>query len=156
MAAKELPAPYDLVRWVAENGKLPVVNFSAGGIATPADAALMMQLGAEGVFVGSGIFKSEDPASRADAIVRAGTNYRDAAVLAEVSRRSGRRHGGHRGGEDALDEKIQYRGWRTEPRERDRLRSRSGAGDAILSPEFGCGEHGPAAGLAHRRAGPAR
>ena len=80
-------APYELVAWVAEHGKLPVVNFSAGGIATPADAALMMQLGAEGVFVGSGIFKSEDPAERADAIVRATTNYRDAGVLAEVSRR---------------------------------------------------------------------
>ncbi len=85
MAAKELKAPYDLVRWVAEHGKLPVVNFSAGGIATPADAALMMQLGAEGVFVGSGIFKSDDPASRAVAIVRATTNYNDPDVLAEVS-----------------------------------------------------------------------
>ena len=76
-AAKELQAPYELVRWVAENGRLPVVNFSAGGIATPADAALMMQLGAEGVFVGSGIFKSEDPASRAKAIVEATTHYQD-------------------------------------------------------------------------------
>ena len=84
-AAKDLRAPFSLVRWVAENGKLPVVNFSAGGIATPADAALMMQLGAEGVFVGSGIFKSADPASRAVAIVRATTNYNDPAVLAEVS-----------------------------------------------------------------------
>ena len=78
-AAKDLQAPYDLVAWVAEHGKLPVVNFSAGGIATPADAALMMQLGAEGVFVGSGIFKSEDPARRAEAIVRATTNFQDAA-----------------------------------------------------------------------------
>ena len=74
-AAKELAAPYELVAWVAEHGKLPVVNFSAGGIATPADAALMMQLGAEGVFVGSGIFKSADPAKRAEAIVRATTHY---------------------------------------------------------------------------------
>jgi pyridoxal 5'-phosphate synthase pdxS subunit len=85
VAAKQLPAPYELVKWVAENGKLPVVNFSAGGLATPADAALMMQLGAEGVFVGSGIFKSSDPQKRANAIVKATTNYRDAGILAEVS-----------------------------------------------------------------------
>ena len=85
-AAKELQAPYELVAWVAEHGKLPVVNFSAGGIATPADAALMMHLGAEGVFVGSGIFKSDDPASRAKAIVEATTHYQDPAILARVSR----------------------------------------------------------------------
>jgi len=85
VAAKQLPAPYELVKWVAENGKLPVVNFSAGGLATPADAALMLQLGAEGVFVGSGIFKSSDPQKRANAIVKATTNYRDAKILAEVS-----------------------------------------------------------------------
>src|ERR1035437_3902977 len=84
--AKELQAPYELVAWVAEHGKLPVVNFSAGGIATPADAALMMYLGAEGVFVGSGIFKSEDPASRAKAIVEATTHYQDPVILARVSR----------------------------------------------------------------------
>src|SRR5665647_2608480 len=84
VAAKQLPAPYELVRWVAENRKLPVVNFSAGGIATPADAARMMQLGAEGVFVGSGIFKSEDPQKRANAIVKATTNYRDAKIIAEA------------------------------------------------------------------------
>ena len=83
--AKQLQVPYNLIRYVHENGKLPVVNFSAGGVATPADAALMMQLGAEGVFVGSGIFKSGDPARRAAAIVQAVTNYRDAALIAELS-----------------------------------------------------------------------
>ena len=84
-AAKELAAPYDLVKEVAASGKLPVVLFAAGGVATPADAALMMQLGAEGVFVGSGIFKSGDPAKRAAAIVRAVTNYRDPKILASLS-----------------------------------------------------------------------
>ena len=84
-AAKQLQAPYELVRWVHDNGRLPVVNFAAGGVATPADAALMMQLGAEGVFVGSGIFKSGNPAKRAAAIVKAVTNYRDAKMLAELS-----------------------------------------------------------------------
>jgi pyridoxal 5'-phosphate synthase pdxS subunit len=109
-AAKDLRAPYALVAWVAEHGKLPVVNFSAGGIATPADAALMMQLGAEGVFVGSGIFKSADPASRAVAIVRATTNYRDAAVLAEVSVGLGEAMFGIETAKMAIDEKIQFRG----------------------------------------------
>ena len=84
-AAKELRAPYDLVQYVAENGKLPVVNFAAGGVATPADAALMMLLGAEGVFVGSGIFKSGNPAKRAAAIVKAVTGFEDSALLAELS-----------------------------------------------------------------------
>lgn len=84
-AAKQLQAPYDLVKYVHENGKLPVVNFAAGGVATPADAALMMQLGAEGVFVGSGIFKSGNPAKRAAAIVQAVTNYKDAKLLAAIS-----------------------------------------------------------------------
>lgn len=84
-AAKELEVPYDLVRYVHEHQKLPVVNFAAGGVATPADAALMMQLGAEGVFVGSGIFKSGNPAKRAAAIVKAVTNYQDAALLASLS-----------------------------------------------------------------------
>ena len=84
-AAKQLQAPYELVRFVHENGKLPVVNFAAGGVATPADAALMMQIGAEGVFVGSGIFKSGNPAKRAAAIVQAVTNYQDAKLLAELS-----------------------------------------------------------------------
>lgn len=83
--AKQLQVPYDLVKYVHENGKLPVVNFAAGGVATPADAALMMQLGAEGVFVGSGIFKSGDPAKRAAAIVQAVTNYNDPKKLAELS-----------------------------------------------------------------------
>ena len=84
-AAKQLLAPYELVRYVHDNGRLPVVNFAAGGVATPADAALMMQLGAEGVFVGSGIFKSGDPAKRAAAIVKAVTNYQDPKCLAELS-----------------------------------------------------------------------
>lgn len=84
-AAKQLQVPYDLVLYVHENGKLPVVNFAAGGVATPADAALMMQLGAEGVFVGSGIFKSGDSAKRAAAIVKAVTNYTDAKLIAELS-----------------------------------------------------------------------
>ena len=84
-AAKELRVPYDLVQYVHDNGKLPVVNFAAGGVATPADAALMMQLGAEGVFVGSGIFKSGNPAKRASAIVQAVTNYTDAKLIAELS-----------------------------------------------------------------------
>ena len=83
--AKELEVPYELVKYVHENGKLPVVNFAAGGVATPADAALMMQLGAEGVFVGSGIFKSGNPAKRAQAIVKAVTNFNDSKLLAELS-----------------------------------------------------------------------
>lgn len=87
--AKEIEASFELVKWVAENGKLPVVNFAAGGIATPADAALMMQLGAEGVFVGSGIFKSENPSVMAKAIVRATTYFNDPEVLLEVSRNLG-------------------------------------------------------------------
>ncbi|MDP9135007.1 MAG: pyridoxal 5'-phosphate synthase lyase subunit PdxS [Actinomycetota bacterium] len=109
--AKNLGAPYDLVRLVAREGKLPVPNFAAGGIATPADAALLMSLGAESVFVGSGIFKSEDPAARAKAIVRATTHYRDAKVVAETSR-------GLRGAMRGLDaarvpaeERLQTRGW---------------------------------------------
>ncbi len=84
-AAKQLQVPVELVRYVHENGKLPVVNFAAGGVATPADAALMMQLGAEGVFVGSGIFKSGNPAKRAAAIIKAVTNYQDAKLIAELS-----------------------------------------------------------------------
>jgi len=111
VAARDLPAPIELVRWVAENGKLPVVNFSAGGIATPADAALMMQLGAEGVFVGSGIFKSEDPQSRANAIVKATTNYRDAGVLAEVSVGIGEAMPGIDAARMPDEAKIQHRGW---------------------------------------------
>jgi pyridoxal 5'-phosphate synthase pdxS subunit len=109
--AKELGAPFELVRWVAENGKLPVPNFSAGGIATPADAALMMQLGAESVFVGSGIFKSSDPAERARAIVKAVTYFNDPDMLARVSEGLG---DPMRGIDVAkLDEKelLQTRGW---------------------------------------------
>ena len=91
--AKQLQVPFDLVAYVHENGKLPVVNFAAGGVATPADAALMMQLGAEGVFVGSGIFKSGNPAKRAAAIVKAVTNYTDAKMIAELSAGFRRGHG---------------------------------------------------------------
>ena len=108
-AAKDLGAPLELVRQVAATGKLPVVNFSAGGIATPADAALMMQLGAEGNFVGSGIFKSEDPASRARAIVEATTYFNDPDVLAKVSSGLGEPMRGQEIGK--LEEKLQVRGW---------------------------------------------
>ena len=110
-AAKELQAPYDLVEEVARNGRLPVVNFSAGGVATPADAALMMQLGADGVFVGSGIFKSEDPVRRAHAIVQATTNYEDAALVAKVSRGLGEAMKGLEIGEIGEENLIQFRGW---------------------------------------------
>jgi pyridoxal 5'-phosphate synthase pdxS subunit len=107
--AKELGAPVELVRMVAELGKLPVVNFSAGGIATPADAALMMQLGVDGVFVGSGIFKSEDPATMARAIVEATTHFQDPDVLAKVSRGLGE---AMQGLEIAtLETRLQDRGW---------------------------------------------
>jgi pyridoxal 5'-phosphate synthase pdxS subunit len=110
-AAKEMGAPFELVRWVAEKGRLPVVNFSAGGLATPADAAMMMQLGADGVFVGSGIFKSEDPAVRARAIVRATTHYNDPEVLAEVSRGLGKAMIGQEIAEIGPENLIQFRGW---------------------------------------------
>jgi pyridoxal 5'-phosphate synthase pdxS subunit len=109
--AKELGAPYDLVRWVAQNGRLPVPNFAAGGIATPADAALMMQLGAEAVFVGSGIFKSSDPASRARAIVQATTHYKDPDVLAKVSEELGEAMPGIETSKLAEKELLQTRGW---------------------------------------------
>jgi pyridoxal 5'-phosphate synthase pdxS subunit len=109
--AKELRAPYELVRWVAENGRLPVVLFTAGGIATPADAALMMQLGADGVFVGSGIFKSGDPASRARAIVKATTNYKDAKAVAEASRGLGEAMVGREMGDLKEEERLATRGW---------------------------------------------
>jgi pyridoxal 5'-phosphate synthase pdxS subunit len=108
-AAKDLGAPLELVRQVAASGKLPVVNFSAGGIATPADAALMMQLGAEGNFVGSGIFKSDDPAPRARAIVEATTYFNDPDVLAKVSRGLGEPMRGQEISQ--LAEKLQVRGW---------------------------------------------
>jgi pyridoxal 5'-phosphate synthase pdxS subunit len=110
-SAKEMQAPFDLVSEVAKSGELPVVNFSAGGVATPADAALMMQLGADGVFVGSGVFKSEDPASRAKAIVEATTHFRDPAVLAQVSKSLGEAMAGLDISEIAKDKLIQYRGW---------------------------------------------
>ncbi len=109
--AKTLGAPYEIVKWVAENGKLPVPNFSAGGIATPADASLVMQLGAEAVFVGSGIFKSADPENRAKAIVRATTHYNEPKILAECSEQLGE---AMRGLDVAkMDEKelLQVRGW---------------------------------------------
>ena len=109
--AKNLGAPYELVRKVAAEGKLPVPNFAAGGIATPADAALMMYLGAESVFVGSGIFKSSDPAVRAKVIVRATTHYKDAKIVAEVSRGLGEAMPGIEISSLAESEKLQTRGW---------------------------------------------
>jgi pyridoxal 5'-phosphate synthase pdxS subunit len=110
-AAKELQAPLDLVRMVAEKGELPVVNFSAGGIATPADAALMMQLGAEGVFVGSGIFKAEDPERTATAIVEATTHYNDPERIAAASRNLGAAMSGIEISELGEQGLIQHRGW---------------------------------------------
>jgi pyridoxal 5'-phosphate synthase pdxS subunit len=109
--AKNLGAPYELVRWIAQHGKLPVPNFSAGGIATPADAALMMQLGAEAVFVGSGIFKSADPAKRAKAIVQATTHYKDPDVLARVSEELGEAMPGLEISKMADHERLATRGW---------------------------------------------
>ena len=109
--AKEMGAPYELVRWVAENGRLPVPNFAAGGVATPADAALMMQLGAESVFVGSGIFKSADPAARARAIVLATTHYQDPGKIAEVSEELGDAMPGLDIGKLEPSELLQTRGW---------------------------------------------
>ena len=111
VAAKELQAPYELVKEVAENGKLPVVLFTAGGIATPADAAMMMQLGAEGVFVGSGIFKSGDPAKRAEAIVKATTFHDDPDVIAKVSRGLGEAMVGINISTLPDSEKYANRGW---------------------------------------------
>jgi pyridoxal 5'-phosphate synthase pdxS subunit len=110
-AAKDLQAPYELVKWVAENGKLPVVNFSAGGIATPSDAALMMQLGCDGVFVGSGIFKSGDPSKRAKAIVEATTHFEDADIIARVSRDLGEAMVGINISDIPEAERMQERGW---------------------------------------------
>jgi len=109
--AKELGAPFELLRMVAKEGRLPVPNFSAGGIATPADAALVMQLGAEAVFVGSGIFKSEDPAARARAIVKAATHYRDPAILAQVSEGIGQAMRGLDVAKLPEAELLQTRGW---------------------------------------------
>ncbi len=110
-AAKEMGAPYDLVVQVAETGRLPVVNFAAGGIATPADAALMMQLGCDGIFVGSGIFKSANPAARAKAIVAATTHFNDPQVLLEVSRELGEAMPGREISTIAPHERMQDRGW---------------------------------------------
>ncbi|HLV05872.1 pyridoxal 5'-phosphate synthase lyase subunit PdxS [uncultured Georgenia sp.] len=111
VAAKELQAPYDLVREVARSGRLPVALFTAGGIATPADAAMMMQLGAEGVFVGSGIFKSGNPAQRAAAIVKATTHYRDPDVIAQVSRGLGEAMVGLNVDEIPVPHRLAERGW---------------------------------------------
>jgi len=110
-AAKELGAPYELVKEVAETGRLPVVNFAAGGIATPADAALMMQLGMDGVFVGSGIFKSADPPRRARAIVEAVTHYNDPEIIAEVSRGLGEAMPGLEITGIPEEERLALRGW---------------------------------------------
>jgi len=110
-AAKEHRAPHELVRWVAENGRLPVVTFTAGGIATPADASLCMQLGADGVFVGSGIFKSGDPEVRAKAIVEATTHFDDAKVLADVSAGLGEPMVGISSSSLAEGERLEVRGW---------------------------------------------
>jgi pyridoxal 5'-phosphate synthase pdxS subunit len=109
--AKEIGAPYSVVKETKELGRLPVVNFAAGGIATPADAALMMQLGVDGVFVGSGIFKSGDPAKRADAIVKATTHYRDPEIVAEVSRNLGEPMVGRQVTDIPSQELIAQRGW---------------------------------------------
>jgi pyridoxal 5'-phosphate synthase pdxS subunit len=109
--AKILQAPLELVKWVADHGKLPVPNFSAGGIATPADAALVMQLGAEAVFVGSGIFKSSDPAARAVAIVKAAKNYQNPAKLLEASRALGEAMPGLEISKLPESELMQTRGW---------------------------------------------
>jgi pyridoxal 5'-phosphate synthase pdxS subunit len=109
--AKELNAPFDLVLEIHRTGKLPVVNFAAGGIATPADAALMMQLGAEGVFVGSGIFKSKDPEARAKAIVKATTHYQDADIIAEVSMDLGEAMPGIEISTIPADQRLATRGW---------------------------------------------
>jgi len=110
-AAKNMGAPFSLVKMVAETGRLPVPNFAAGGVATPADAALMMQLGAESVFVGSGIFKSGDPAKRAHAIVKATTHYKDPAILVEVSRDLGEAMVGISAKSLPEDEQLAGRGW---------------------------------------------
>ena len=109
--SKDLGAPYELVQWVAKNGKLPVPNFSAGGIATPADASLVMQLGAEAVFVGSGIFKSSDPAQRAKAIVRATTHYNEPQIVAECSEEVGEAMRGLDVSKLKPEELLQTRGW---------------------------------------------
>ena len=109
--AKNIGAPYELVVEVARSGKLPVVNFAAGGVATPADAALMMQLGTDGIFVGSGVFKSEDPAQRARAIVKATTHYQDPEIIAEAAKGLGKAMPGIEIGTIAKEELLAVRGW---------------------------------------------
>jgi pyridoxal 5'-phosphate synthase pdxS subunit len=109
--AKELQAPFELVRWVAENGHLPVPNFAAGGVATPADAALCMMLGAESVFVGSGVFKSDDPERRGRAIVQAVTHWQDPTKLVEISRDLGEAMHGLEAGKLTSEEMLSRRGW---------------------------------------------
>lgn len=109
--AKEMNAPYDLVCEVHRTGRLPVLNFAAGGVATPADAALMMQLGVEGVFVGSGIFKSDNPAARAKAVVEAVANYQDPEVIARVSKGLGEAMSGIQVGQMRDEERLASRGW---------------------------------------------
>jgi pyridoxal 5'-phosphate synthase pdxS subunit len=111
VAAKELDAPYELVKDVAANGRLPVVNFVAGGISTPADAALVMQLGSEGVFVGSGIFKSEDPARMANAIVQATTHFDNPSIIAEVSKGLGSPMRGIQLEAIPEEDRLAVRGW---------------------------------------------
>jgi pyridoxal 5'-phosphate synthase pdxS subunit len=111
VAAKELQAPYELVKEVAESGRLPVVLFTAGGIATPADAAMMMQLGADGVFVGSGIFKSGDPAKRAEAIVKATTYFSDPKIIAETSKGLGEAMVGINVADIPVPHRLAERGW---------------------------------------------
>ena len=110
-AAKDLGAPFALVEEIHRTGKLPVVNFAAGGVATPADAALMMQLGADGIFVGSGIFKSKDPESRAKAIVKATTHYKDPRIIAEVSKNLGDAMPGLDIKQIPAEELLAKRGW---------------------------------------------
>jgi pyridoxal 5'-phosphate synthase pdxS subunit len=109
--AKSLGAPYELIRGVAADGRLPVPNFAAGGIATPSDVALLMQLGAEAVFVGSGIFKSSDPAKRAHAVVRAATHFGDPRIVAEASRGLGEAMPGLEISKLPQSERLQARGW---------------------------------------------
>jgi pyridoxal 5'-phosphate synthase pdxS subunit len=109
--SKDIGAPYDLVKETKQLGRMPVVNFAAGGVATPADAALMMQLGVDGVFVGSGIFKSGDPSKRATAIVKAVTHYQDASILAEVSKNLGEAMVGRNAAQMPESEKLAVRGW---------------------------------------------
>ena len=110
-AAKELQAPYEIVKLIARTGKLPVPNFAAGGVATPADAALMMQLGAEAIFVGSGVFKSSDPPRRARAIVEATTHYQDPEILLKVSMELGEAMPGLEMSTLAPEARLQTRGW---------------------------------------------